>query len=43
LGVSSQVPNSDHDAHALVAETDKALYIAKAKGRNTFYIEMLCT
>jgi diguanylate cyclase (GGDEF)-like protein len=39
LGVSSQVPNAELDAHALVAATDKALYIAKAEGRNTFYLE----
>jgi diguanylate cyclase (GGDEF)-like protein len=39
LGVSSQVPNADLDAHALVATTDKALYIAKAEGRNTYHLE----
>ncbi len=39
LGVSSQVPNADLDAHELVAVTDKALYIAKAEGRNTFHLE----
>ncbi len=39
LGVSSQVPNADLDAHALVAATDKALYIAKAEGRNSFHLE----
>jgi diguanylate cyclase (GGDEF)-like protein len=40
LGISSQVPNSDHDAHALVSKTDKALYSAKGNGRNTFHLEM---
>jgi diguanylate cyclase (GGDEF)-like protein len=39
LGVSSQVPNAALDAHALVALTDKALYVAKAEGRNTFHLE----
>jgi diguanylate cyclase (GGDEF)-like protein len=40
LGISSQVPNRDHDAHNLVAKTDKALYVAKGNGRNTFHLEM---
>jgi diguanylate cyclase (GGDEF)-like protein len=40
LGVSSQIPNGDCDAHSLVAATDKALYIAKSEGRNTFHLEM---
>ncbi|NJM76257.1 MAG: diguanylate cyclase [Acaryochloridaceae cyanobacterium RU_4_10] len=39
LGVSSQVPNAELDAHALVATTDKALYISKAEGRNTYHLE----
>jgi diguanylate cyclase (GGDEF)-like protein len=41
LGVSSQVPDSSRDAHALIATTDKALYVAKAAGRNTFHLEVL--
>jgi diguanylate cyclase (GGDEF)-like protein len=40
LGISSQIPDGDHDAYALIAATDKALYIAKSKGRHTFHLSM---
>ena len=39
LGISSTVPTPLQEAHNLVAAADKALYAAKAKGRNTFTFE----
>lgn len=40
LGISTQVPDDVRDPHTLIAATDKALYVAKAEGRNTFYLEI---
>jgi diguanylate cyclase (GGDEF)-like protein len=36
LGISSQIPTPSMETHAFIAITDKALYLAKAEGRNTF-------
>jgi diguanylate cyclase (GGDEF)-like protein len=41
LGLSSLTPTSFHKADDLIAATDKALYVAKAEGRNTFCVELL--
>jgi diguanylate cyclase (GGDEF)-like protein len=41
LGISSQIPNPSQENHILVAATDKALYLAKSEGRNTFRLQML--
>jgi diguanylate cyclase (GGDEF)-like protein len=41
LGISSHIPTSDQDSHSFIAATDRALYLAKAKGRNTFCVELL--
>lgn len=39
LGICSQVPTPAVENRALVAATDKALYLAKAEGRNTFCMQ----
>jgi diguanylate cyclase (GGDEF)-like protein len=41
LGISSVMPTALQEAHDLVAATDKALYLAKAEGRNTFCFQIL--
>lgn len=41
LGISSVVPNFSQHPDELIATTDKALYLAKAKGRNAFRFERL--
>jgi diguanylate cyclase (GGDEF)-like protein len=39
LGISSQMPTPSMESHAFIAITDKALYLAKAEGRNTFCLQ----
>jgi diguanylate cyclase (GGDEF)-like protein len=41
LGISSQVPEPLQENHTLIAATDKALYLAKSEGRNTFRLQTL--
>lgn len=41
LGISSQVPKPFQENHTLIAATDKALYLAKSEGRNTFRLQPL--
>ncbi len=39
LGISSQIPVLLQENQTLIAATDKALYLAKSEGRNTFCME----
>jgi diguanylate cyclase (GGDEF)-like protein len=39
LGIGSQIPEPSQESHTLVAATDKALYLAKSEGRNTFRLQ----
>lgn len=39
LGISSQIPVLSQENQTLIAATDKALYLAKSEGRNTFCME----
>jgi diguanylate cyclase (GGDEF)-like protein len=41
LGISSQIPTPSQENHTLIAATDKALYLAKSEGRNTFRLQVL--
>jgi diguanylate cyclase (GGDEF)-like protein len=41
LGISSQIPEPLQENHTLIAATDKALYLAKSEGRNTFRLQTL--
>jgi diguanylate cyclase (GGDEF)-like protein len=36
LGISSQIPNLEHQPESLITAADRALYQAKAQGRNTY-------
>ncbi len=40
LGVSSVIPNSQSSANTLIAETDQALYQAKAQGRDRVVLKL---
>ncbi|MTJ52913.1 diguanylate cyclase [Anabaena sp. UHCC 0253] len=38
MGVTSMIPNNDNSPVSIIAAADKALYTAKAQGRNTYCI-----
>ncbi len=41
LGVACQIPQHDSPLEPLIAAADKALYVAKQKGRNTYHVTTL--
>jgi diguanylate cyclase (GGDEF)-like protein len=41
LGIGSQIPIPSQDSHSFIAAIDRALYRAKAEGRNTFCVGLL--
>jgi diguanylate cyclase (GGDEF)-like protein len=40
LGISTQLPNSEYRPEILVGSADKALYVAKERGRNLYYVHI---
>jgi diguanylate cyclase (GGDEF)-like protein len=43
LGISSKIPTLETSSISLIASADKALYVAKKYGRNSYYGELLTT